>query len=364
MSQYNLGSLNSSGTAIKVVSAGDPETLILNHSTKNTVYIGSTNAVGSGNLLDATPLDPYASVVVTGSADVWAVAAVATQPAVVYTYQNAINWTPKAIQPNIIDSNSPWNPGGAGLINLNVPAGAQGLYIYSNLPAGGNEITSIKGNQSGFFYYLSPNSGGGTPEKFDNELWIPIMSDADSTVQVNASGSVSPGFGLVWIMNGFTSGLVASGQIADVNIASSTASPFGVSIPGTVTVSGNVNATEQSKQMFVNQPPVPIDVTIAAGSTSVLVAASAGVQLFVHTVRVENENASSPFYPQLQDTTGTVLANLTFEQEGGAIPAGEWGPIAGPNDFKGMPVALGAGLQLKNNGTVSSRYIGFLTYSK
>lgn len=135
--------------------------------------------------------------------------------------------------------------------------------------------------------------------------------------------------------------------------------------PVSVTVSGQpIGVTENSKQMFVNQPPVPFDVTLAASATSVLVAAAVGVQLFVHTLRVENASPASPFYPQLQDTSGTTLANPAFNSESGTIPAGEWTPVNGYNDFKGAPVTSGLGIQLKNNGIASSRFIGYLTYSK
>ena len=366
MGQYNLGSLNSSGTAIRVVAAGDPETLILNHSTKNTVYIGTTNAVGSGNLLDATPLDPYASIVVNGTADVWAVAAIPTQPATVYTYQNALNWTPQAVQPNIVDAASPYTPG-TGTISktFTIPARAQGINISWGNPSGFTQVTVI-GVQSGIQYALfDPQT------TVDNQMWVPILSDADQSIQITTTASTAPRIYLVWLMNQFVAGGVETNQVTDVNIANVGTTtgyvPVGP-IAGfpiqVVNPSGGILAvSENSKQMFANQEPIAFDSSVASGATITLLPASAGVQYFLHGFRIEfigtTINAS---YAQLQDTTPTVFANFNAVQVGTA--ANQYQPPFGDTDFNGSPIPIGLGVQLKNNGTSTTRFIGTLRYSK
>lgn len=373
MSQFNLGSLNSTGNAILVVNAGDPETLILNHSTKNTVYIGESNAVGSGNLLDATPLDPYASIVVTGVADVWAVAADQTKPATVYTYKNAINWSPKAIQPNIIDPNSPLLVlGGTHNFDLQVPLGAQGLFLaFSN-----NTATQVfvRGDQSQVFY-LEPTSPAGTGiDKF----WVPILSDADTSVSVSVTAPVAGSVSVeaIWLMQNYIAGLVQSGQSANVNIASITpgvtgtlpvsvtGQPIGVNltqIGGTATGAGFIQTLETSKQAFANQQPLPFNLSIAAGATANLLPASVGVSYALHNFYVQI-NSGDMMSCHVQDTGGNDLG--VFINLVAGVPANAYRPPNPPFDFRGAILPTGVGVQIKNGGAALEAFVGTLTYSK
>ena len=360
MSQYNLGSLSSSGNAIQIVNAGDPETLILNHSTKNTIYIGETNAVGSGNLLDATPLDPYASIVVNGTADVFAVAANPSQPATVYTYQNSIAWTPKAIQPNIVDPQSPATVTAPGtILTLNVPPTAQALAIYGLNVA---NITSIliSGVQSNIVYYNGPPPPASSSLPY---LWVPVLSDADTQVTVNVVvSSGSRVLELVWIMSGPPPVTVPGSQ--NVNIQSVDGTTLtSMAVPVSNQVGGTLAVVENSKQMFVNQVAVMIDQTLASGASAVILPASAGVQYFIHEVRLEEVNAAPvSTFINLQDTSGATFANIVNTVFG--VPSTGFFPPLGPCSFKGMPIGTGLGFQIKNGSANNSRFVGYVAYSK
>jgi hypothetical protein len=356
MSQYNLAATSSTGAATKVVSAGDPVTLVLNHSTKNTVFIGKSSSVGSGNLLDATPLDPYASIVVNGVDDVWAIAEVASEPATVYTYQNSINWSPKAIQPNIVDPQSPITAGiGSGGALLNVPPGAQGLvFIFFDGNSGTTTQLNITGEQSGIAYLPTVNpSTQGFPD-----YWVPVLSDADTQVSIGWNTLDAQQFSFVWIMNGFVSGLVQSGQTANVNIAG-VSLPSNVGIPVTNVGANLLNVAVMSissPRVEANQVAIPFDVTLAVNATAVLLPASAGITYFLHDFRVDSVNAAIT-YAVLEDTSGNHIANIYSGQN--ALPIL---PL-GPNQFHGSPIgASGVGLQILNNGTAAQRFIGYLTY--
>lgn len=381
MSQYNLGSLSSNNNAIQVVAAGDPPTLILNHSTKNSIYIGESNSVGTGNLLDATPLDPYASIVMNGQANVFAVAVDPTQPATVYTYQNAINWTPKAIQPNIVDGHSPFvlNPPNA-TVTLDVPPTAQGLFLASNQMPLVTDIL-IVGVQSGIVYYdANPNATS------TRDLWVPILSDADTSVTVEIFTGINTSVSLVWIMDNFVSGLVRTGQIADVNIAQITAGTIPVSVPNplpttvvntpnvTATISGtpNVSVTNaptvvpsfshiDDRSLAANQVPLSFNVSLAAGATTTLLPASVGVQYFLHDLWCQI-NSGNMLSFHIQDTMPTDLG--VFINIVSGTPANAYRPPNTPFDFKGAPVASGLGVILKNGGATTEAFVGCLTYSK
>ena len=342
MSQYNLGSLSSSGNAIQVVSAGDPPTLVVNHSTKNTVYIGATNMVGSGNLLDATPLDPYASVVMDGASDVWAVAQVATLPATVYTFPNAINWTPQAVQPNIEDPNTGWTPGtGPHSITLTIEPRAEGLAV-SFLPSTNVTSLIIIGVQSGI-QYVNVNP---TAEQ-EYLYWVPILSDNDTQVMLNMTIGVSTPIGLTWIMSSFIGGLVSTGQIGDVNIRN-------------VSDSASISVGESNIQTYANQTAVAINANLGIGATQVILPAVALRNYFIHSIRIEGV-AASAFFAMLQDTTGTTFSNL-FQEIAGA-PTNTFRPPMGDNQFHGMPLGIGLGLQILNSAGVAQQYIGHVVFS-
>ena len=363
MSEYQISSTTA---PVHIVFAGSPETLIINHSTKYTVYIGDNNMIGSGNLSDATPLDPYASIVVNGQADVWCVAAAANQPCQVLTQSNALNWSPKSIQPNIVDPASPMVcPTGTTVQNFVVPPGAQGMAIYVKNLAGSvpnwTNLT-VEGIQTQNFYI---NRNPATDNNY--YYYVPVLSDDDSGVSVaitsTAAGPLS--FNITWIMSTLVSAVVPSGGSQDVTVVNS-ALPVTQSGVWNVNASEagtwNVNATEVNKQMFANQEPVPFDVTVAAGATSVLLTASGGVQYFLHNVRMEFIGTSATNYAQLQDTGGTTIANLLSTQVGTA--ANQFQPPFGDTQFHGAPLPLGLGLQVKNNGSSSLRMIGTVSYSK
>lgn len=362
MGQYNLGSLNSSGTAIQIVAAGDPETLILNHSTKNTVLIGTTNAVGSGNLLDATPLDPYASIVVNGAENVFAVAAIPTQPATVYTYRNSIAWTPKAIQPNIVDPTSPATVTAPNtILTLNVPPTAQALVIYGLNPA---NVTSIlvTGVQSTIQYYNGPAPGG-----FIGYLWIPVLSDADTQITVNVSlSSGSRILEMVWIMSGPPPVTPPGSQNVNIQAIGGTGLAPATSIPVINQVGNALSvffAGLNNLAMAPNQVPIAFDANLASGSSQVIIPASAGVQYFIHAVRAEQINGTpTSMYMNLQDTTGATFANLVESVFG--VPSAGVYPPNGNYDFKGFPLPMGVGLQIKNAASATDRVSGYVVYSK
>lgn len=371
MSQYNLGSLSSSNTAIRVVEAGDPPTLILNHSTKNSVYIGGSNAVGTGNLLDATPLDPYASLVVNGQVDVFAVAVDQTLPATVYTYQNAINWTPKAIQPNITDSHSPLTtPAVGATVDLQVPEGAQGLAVW-RIGAGGYntnwkglEVVGLTTNTT----YINVNPGA------DQKYYyvVPILSDADSTVSVTFTSTFGAPvqYELVWIMSSFMAGIVPTGQVQDVSI--SAVGIVGGNLPVSVNNTPNVNVVNtptvvpsfshiDDRSIAANQTPLNFNVSLAAGATTTLLPASVGVQYFLHDLWCQI-NSGNMLSFHIQDTTPTDLGVFINIVTG--TPANAYRPPNPPFDFKGAPVASGLGIILKNGGATTESFVGSLTYSK
>ena len=345
MGQYNLGTLNSSGAATKVVSAGDPETLILNHSTKNTVLIGYTAATGSGNLLDATPLDPYASIVVNGSEDVYAVAAIPTQPATVYTFRNSIAWTPKAIQPNIVDSHTPFAAGvGLTAAHLNVPPGAQGLIVVGSLAP--SNLT-ILGDQSGISYIQSA-----TTTVSYNELWIPILSDADSTIdfQINSVSAVS--LELIWAMNSFAAGPVNTGTTANVAVVSAS------------NASNPLTVVENSKQMFANQEPLGFVISsLAAGGTAVILPATVNRQYFIHDIHCAFDSNQTSKTLHLTDSSGTKILstrriNDTSTGSGMEPQFPHWA-------FHGAPLPVGLGLSILSDSinTGITSVFGYVSYS-
>jgi hypothetical protein len=355
VTQFNLGAKNSTNGAVKIVSAGDPPTLIVNHNTKWSVYIGPNNTVGTGNLLDATPLDPYASVNVNGTEDVWAAAEVAADPVTIYTYQNATNWSPKAVQPNIVDPNSPYEPGvGFNSIQLSPPPGAQGIFISWPNSINVTQLL-VEGVQSGVLYYNQ------NPSALDvNEAWIPVLSDADSTIQVQVDAPTNaPKLVMVWLMNNFVAGIVETGQIGDVNIASIGGSVATSPLP--VDVSNTVSVSEVNVGLYANQTPVAFDITLAAAATSsAILVATAGVTYHIHSIRIEPADNSSALYAMVQDTTGATFANV-FNQEFGAATI--YGPVVGMNEFHGAPLAGGVGVQIKNNGSAAQRFVGFIVFS-
>ena len=341
MSQFAISDTNN---AKLIVTSGSPETLVINHSTKNTVLIGNTNAVGSGTQLDATPLDPYASIVVDGQADLWCVAAVANAPSQVLTQTNAIAWTPKAIQPNIVDPNSPYAVlATTNVFELSVPPSAQGLML--NLPSpAAITVLSVQGVETGVVYALVD------PATTDpqNIWWFPVLSDADSSVTVTVTGTLAQPMTAVWIMTQFASAPVADGLQTEVFIAN-TDIPI-INQPGTL-----LSVTEANESMYANQVPVPFDLTLAALTSSVILPASVGTQYKIHDIRVDVVTAADIGYAQFQDTSGATFANV-FQQANGSSP--------GINTFHGANLEVGLGLQLKNNTVNTQRYVGYVTYSK
>lgn len=378
MSQYNLGSLSSSNSAIQVVAAGDPPTLVLNHSTKNTVYIGNSNSVGSGNLLDATPLDPYASIVVDGTASVWAVAAVQTLPATVYTYQNAINWSPKAVQPNITDPNSPFTiTAGSAQIRLTVPPGAQGVALSFPNP---NDVIGlvVLGIQSGMVY------SGAAPSTlaFDGSvLWIPVLSDADSQIQVTYNSTINQTMVVTWIMGQLAAAQVVTGasqpvEVVDINLPPGNGMPVtnvgATSLNVAVTNTPNVSVTNtptvvpsfshiDDRSLAANQAPLSFNVSLAAGATTTLLPASVGVQYFLHDLWCQI-NSGNMLSFHIQDTSANDLGVFIGIVTG--TPANAYRPANPPFDFKGAPLATGLGVVLKNGGATTESFVGSLTYSK
>lgn len=377
MTEYNISSITA---PVQIVWAGNPETLIINHSTKNTVYIGNNNMIGSGNLADVTPLDPYASIVVNGQADVWAVAATANQPCQVLTQTNALNWTPKAIQPNIVDPQSPHTfPAGTNSITLNVPNSAQGLALYDL-----SNVTGlvVSGPQSGITYYNgNPNASSASAT---NSIWVPVLSDVDASITVQIACSVACNARMVWIMNGFAP--VQTGQVVTVDVGSISGGPVPVinsgasilnvdvvnagtaPVPVTNATGGflqvenfpgnNLNVVEQSKHMWANQQPVPFDLNLAANAVGNIIPAAGGVTLILHDLRVEVVTPGAIGYAMIQDTSGTNLANI-FMNGNAATDS-----PAGNNNFHGAVVTTGLGLQLKNNTVAAQRYVGYVTYSQ
>lgn len=357
MTQWQVNS----STATQIVYAGDPETLIVNKNTKYTILIGNNSATGSGTQSDATPLGPYESLVVNGQADVYAIAQVVGTACLVITQTNALLWTPKAIQPNIVDPNTGFNPGiGAVGINLNVPPGAQGLMIGWN-PVGGSTayftMLEVSGVQSGLIY-TNINPGLST----DRQSWVPILSDADSVVTVS---TIMVGHGgaltLVWIMAPFMSGFVDSGQANNVNIV-------GVGISG-ATLPVTFNGASQpvflaglsNLGLVSNQPPIQINASLAAGASAVILPAVAGTQYFLHGIRIEAV-AASAFDCDIKDTSGALIGSL-FQEIIGA-PAASFRPPMGDTNLHGAPLATGLGVQITNSGGAAQQFVGILTYSK
>lgn len=345
MSEYQI---SSTILPIQVVFAGSPETLIINHSTKNVVYIGNNNMIGSGNLADATPLDPYASIVVNGQADVWCVAAANNAPCQVLTQSNAINWSPKAVQPDIADPSSPYTaPAGGHTAVITAPPLAAGLSLSWS---SSTTITSLQvvGVQSGAVY------GTFTPSSLaETNVWLPVFTDVDTTFQViTSAGAIFAGLIIVWIMTPFAAGLVKDGHVADVNIAGLGGTPGGV-------VSGSsLPVTEQSKHMWATQPPVAFDLNLAANAVGNIIPAVGGITLILHDIRVEVVTATAIGYAVIQDTSGANLANLFMNGNAAADSP------AGNNNFHGAPVGANLGLQLKNNTVAAQRYVGYVTYSQ
>lgn len=267
--------------------------------------------------------------------------------------------------------------------SCSVHIGGIGVYDFTTqvdeTGAGGNDTTAAC---SGMI--VSPGMGvaaqffGGSANDTALMRVVGVSADAPPTIGIDPgipghkfSGTSSSVFIQNQPISVSISGTPAVTISGTPNVAVTNTPNVAVTNTPSVTVSGTPNVavtntptvSEANKQMFANQPPVPFDLTLAAGATSVLVAA-ATQQLYLHAFRVENASPAAPFYPQLQDTGGTTLANSSFNTESGTIPAGEWAPVNGYNDFKGAPVTVNLGIQLKNNGIASSRFIGYLTYSK
>jgi hypothetical protein len=347
MSVYNV-----SNQAIQVVQAGEPETLIVNHSTKNSVILGATSGVGIGTTINDTPLGPYESFAVNGESDVWAIEAALNAPATIYTMQNAVLWTPKQIQADIIDSHSPYTPGiGTGIVNLTPPPLAQGIAIGLTTPSSFTTGIQVLGIQSNLTYAsVNPSQTG------DQFFEIPILTDVDTTIRLSVTSGTAPNVIIAWIMNPLAVGLVPSGNVGDVNIANVSMPNGNVPVaPGAGTVF--FTSPSDSRQMFPNKN-VAFAATVNAGATDTIVAA--GSNTWLHTFKFEiDPGTNTTANWVLQDTAGTVITNLHFE---GVSTTND--PPQAPIDFKGFPLAAGVGVVLKNNSGATSAIFGSLSYSQ
>jgi len=343
----------SAGSATQIVAAGDPETLIVNKNTKYSILIGNDTAVGTGTLSDATPLGPYESLVVNGLADVFAVAAAQGTTCLVIAQTNAILWTPKAVQPNIEDSHAPYSTGvGTNSVTLNVPPGAQGLFVsWPASSATSFTLLRVVGIQSGVQYYSQ------NPRNLPNvEAWIPILSDADTTVTVTTTTGANVVLALVWLMNSFMAGAVSTGMSMDVNLAN--VEVGGGSVPVTATIPFDV--VETAPEMWANSKPISINASIAASGTVNVLPASPGHSYYLHEMRIEPVTGAG-LDVNIQDTTGTNLAILFQEVVG--TPVNAFRPSYGPVNFHGAPVGVGLGVQINNPTGATQQYVGYLTYS-
>ena len=353
MSVYNI-----SNRAIQIVQAGSPETLIVNKSTKNGVVLGTSSGVGIGTGLNDTPLGPYESFAVNGASDVWAIEAALNAPATVITMENAVLWTPQQVQPNIVDPTSPHliNNTGSTNVNLpNVPPGAQGIAILLGVPTGFDQVGVVGLTTNITYGFYDPQLNPA-----DQQTWIPLLPDAEPLgfqVQFHGVGGVgTTTVSFVWIMNGFTAGLVPDGNIASVQLANVT------EVGGALTitpVAGSVFSTtpNDSRQLFPNNN-VPFATSLSAGGTTTLI--SAGSNTWLHEFQYDIDpgtNTTANWI--LQDTSGTVITNLHFE---GVSTTNN--PPHAPIDFKGLPLAAGRGVVLKNNSGATSAIFGNLTYSQ
>lgn len=333
-----MGVYNISVTPIKIVSAGDPETLIVNKSTKYTVNIDNNNGVGVGNGLSITPLGPYESLVVNGEEDVWCIEAVAGQPCTVVTKTNALLWTPKAIQPNITDQGSPFQVfravGTHTFTLTTAPAGVQGVAI---LLANTGNFSSISvtgvttGNIYGTYNPSSNTSSGQT--------WIPLPADAEpggfQFSFVGTGGIGTAAVTIVWLMNNFAAGLVADGNAALVQLSN-------------VTVNGGALLVSESnaQQDYPNQPSVAFNTTIAAAGDLTLVTGVVGqvVSLIQLTL----------------NTTGDTY----LEDSGSGNVHVATSAYSGPVPLHGQQLASGLGVKLHNPGGGAVTVKGSLVYSQ
>jgi hypothetical protein len=349
VTQWQVGS-TPPGT--RIVSAGDPETLLVNKNTKYSILLGNNAAVGSGNQSDATPLGPYESMVVNGLADLFAIAQTPGTTCLVIAQTNAILWTPKAIQPNIEDPKSPYSTGvGTNTVTLSVPPGAQGLFIA--WPPAHSSLTSVivTGVQSGIQYY---DEDPVTEPSL--EAWIPILSDADTSVTVQTTSGSGVSLTFVWLMNSFMAGAVNTGMAMDVNIADVSFS--GGSIPVSPVIPFDV--VETSPAMYSNTESVAISQSLTSGSSAVVLAGVAGHRYYLHELRLEPVVAATMDL-NVQDTSGTNIAYLYGAVVG--TPAATFRPPIGPISFHGTPLPLGDGLQIMNPTAATQQYVGYVVYS-
>lgn len=331
---------NISTTPILIVGKGDPETLVVNKSTKYTVNIGNTNGVGVGNGLGITPLGPYESIVVTGDDDVWCIEAVTGQPCTVITQQNALLWTPKAVQPNIADPASPLQvPRAVGTHSFSLktaPPGVQGVAILLQNTANFTSITVVGLTTGNTYGTYNPNNNPS-----GNQTWIPLLGDVEPDGFrfdfVGAGGISSAPVSIVWVMNNFAAGLIADGNTGTVQL-------------GNVTVTGGALAvlTTQSnaQQSFPNQPSIAFNTTIAGGGDLTLVT---GVAL--QTVSL------------IQLTLNTT-GDTYLEDSGGGNVHVATSAYAGPVELHGLQPAVGLGVKLHNPGGTAVTVKGSLIYSQ
>lgn len=250
--------------------------------------------------------------------------------------------------------------------SCSVHIGGIGVVDYTTMvdetSAGGNDTTAAC---SGMIVSpgmgISANFFGGTSNDTALIRVVGVSSDVPPTLGIEPG---IPGHKF----SGVSSTVFIANQPINVDVTNTPAVTISgtpaVSISGTPTVDIGgqpISVTEANKQMFANQAPVPFDVTIAAGSTAVILAASAGTQRYLHTMRIEPA-ASAGMNCQLEDTSGTALAR--FFQQNVGTPTTETLPAYGLVDFKGAPLASGVGVQLHNEVGSSQTFAGFLTYSQ
>lgn len=138
-----------------------------------------------------------------------------------------------------------------------------------------------------------------------------------------------------------------------------------VTISGTPSVNAAItgqpiSVTEANISMYANQGPFAINVSINAGATAVILAATVGRTYRLHELRVEPV-ATATLDLNIQDTSGANLAILLLEVVG--APTNTFRPSYGPINFHGAPVGAGLGVQLMNPTAATQQYVGYLTYS-
>jgi hypothetical protein len=157
-----------------------------------------------------------------------------------------------------------------------------------------------------------------------------------------------------------------SGTSSTVYIANQ---PISVNISNTPTVDIgaqpiNTNDTVTSitdKRQYPNNY-VFVNSTIAAGSSVVIVPATVGVTINLHTVSLSiNATAQANQSVRLQTTVPNTIIPyvLTFVGTAGS----GWDPVLPPIDMKGLPLSSGVGLEIANLGSASVNVSGVVTYS-